>query len=79
MHRPIYACDRCGHWYTTSPAFAHNELPYEPTANTNMLAAVKGWDLCESCTSGYPLEGDAKQWFDAGKGAEVKPPRRKLQ
>lgn len=84
MNRPIYACDRCGHWYTLDKLFEHNDLPYEPRAVSGMTAAK--WDLCAECYSQWklhwpgwfqesPVDYEARKqaWFAAGKGAEVKP------
>lgn len=90
MHRPIYACDRCGHWFTLSKLFEHNELPYEPGAVSGITSAR--WDLCAACHKSFvamlqachhtcvpsPTERYERakaEWFEAGKGAEVKPLR----
>lgn len=67
MNRPIYACDRCGHWYTMDERLAHNDLPYEPNSGTLAMNFAAVQDLCAACTSSL------REWFAAGKGAEVKP------
>lgn len=72
MNRPAYACDRCGHWYTTDNLVAHNELPYESDAGV-----VNNWDICGGCMDSLRkqdiLDDGLARWFAAGKGAEVKP------
>lgn len=74
MRRPVYACDRCGHWFTTDERHAQNDLPYEPQAYT----FDPSYHLCAKCTAEYRALPDQKlatlaAWQHAGQGAEVKP------
>ena len=81
MSRPIYACDRCGHWFTTAKQFASYDLPFEPDAM--LKADPKGRDFCAQCSHviiemaqylGMDRLWDAlDRWVAEGKGVAVKP------
>lgn len=81
MNRPIYACDRCGHWFTTQQNFASQDLPYEPDAMVK--ADHKSRDFCEECSHAISFMAQSMgmgklwaaidRWVDEGKGVCVKP------
>lgn len=70
MMREIYVCDRCGAWHTTNKARESSDAPYDPGARKVTLPGVNcgvSQDLCGKCATSLV------EWFQSGKGAEVKP------